>query len=104
MLNFLFADVRLLARAAGRVYGWAKSLSIDWHCDLIDNRKRGFSLNLTREEFKGGDFQIRSDKDDRIHSLHNGRMGDLLLFAISPGLAHRVTNAQSVQEKISFTG
>ena len=65
---------------------------LDWHDDLqIKGRIIALSINLGRERFSGGEFQIREKESGKIlREVSCGNPGDMHMFNISPELQHRV--------------
>lgn len=66
---------------------------LTWHDDLNDKRRKlALVLNLSTAEFDGGQFELRrKGASDLLFSYHHQRPGTLMVFAIGPGLEHRVT-------------
>jgi len=65
-----------------------------WHDDTSGagaGRLAGFSLNLSRETYRGGTFQIREKaRPDDVVEVENTGAGDAFLFRIAPAMQHRV--------------
>jgi hypothetical protein len=68
---------------------------IDWHDDKADGRILGLNVNLSREPFEGGLFQIKGP-DGRVRGeVHFSEPGEAFLFRIGNGWKHRLTPLQS---------
>jgi hypothetical protein len=75
-----------------------------WHDDVGDNRLIGMSINLGREPYSGGVFQLREKGGPILQELPNVIQGDAILFRISPNLKHRVTPVEGRIPKTAFAG
>lgn len=66
---------------------------LTWHDDRIDPlRALGVVVNLSREPYEGGTFEMRTKGASRpmlVH--HHDKPGMTLIFAVRPDLEHRVT-------------
>jgi hypothetical protein len=63
------------------------------------------SINLSLEEYQGGELQIRETRSGKIVSeIANTGLGDAVLFPISPELEHRVLPVRGDRAKIAFAG
>lgn len=70
--------------------------SIDWHGDNADYRMIGLTVDLSREKYTGGKFQLRETATGKIlREIGDTRAGDAFLFRISPDLQHRLTTLVS---------
>ena len=80
---------------------------LSWHDDLNkqENRQVGLSLNLSRNRFEGGAFELREhlSKEPVAHVCNTGS-GDALLFRVSKEFEHRVTPIAGTMPKTAFTG
>jgi hypothetical protein len=80
---------------AGRIYRNMPGTGhkLDWHDDTEDKtRIIALSMNLSREKYSGGVFQIREKESGRILcEVACGNPGDTHIFFVSPKLQHRVT-------------
>jgi predicted 2-oxoglutarate/Fe(II)-dependent dioxygenase YbiX len=75
-----------------------------WHNDLIDNRMIAISVTLGPEAYEGGVLELREQPSGRVlGSAPNPAPGDAVIFAIDPGLQHRVTRVTS-GVKTAFAG
>jgi hypothetical protein len=91
----------------GRVYRMrAESGHHDaWHDDIRPDRRIGMSVNLGREPFDGGVFEIRrAGTEEPLAAIANVGPGDALLFAIDDELQHRVTVMRGRVAKTAFAG
>ena len=91
----------------GRVYRFHAKLGHhdSWHDDMIDSRLIALSVNLGRSVYSGGLLQIRESESGRIvHEVANTGFGDALIFRISRGLRHRITNVEGEVPKEAFAG
>ena len=118
MLHFLVNDpvvfgfvervtgVLALHSFSGRVYRRLPDAHHDsWHSDIHPDRALGMSVNLSRERYDGGVFEIRDDQTGVVQgSIANVGLGDAILFAIAPGLEHRVTSVTGSAPKTAFAG
>jgi hypothetical protein len=76
-----------------------------WHDDVDGDRVIGMSINLTVDEFRGGEFQIRERGSELPHhQIANTGLGDAILFRISENLQHRVASIEGTVAKIAFAG
>ena len=95
---------------AGRIYRFDPRVTHhdSWHDDTAGDggaRRLGFSLNLSRERYCGGTFQLREKAwPDAITSIENTRLADAFLFRIAPELQHRVTAVEGSASKTAFAG
>ena len=80
---------------AGRIYRNMPDAEhkLDWHDDTEDKtRIIAASMNLSRQKFSGGVFQIREKESKKIlREVPCGNPGDMHIFEVSPKLQHRVT-------------
>ena len=75
-----------------------------WHDDLIDGRRVTLSVNVGPARYEGGVLEIRERATGRrIARVPNPSRGDGVLFALHPGLEHRVTSVTS-GVKTAFAG
>jgi len=76
-----------------------------WHDDLDGNRLVAFTLNLSEGPFEGGEFELRQRGRTRpLQTIANSGPGDGLLFAIKPGLEHRIAPMTGRHPKTAFAG
>jgi hypothetical protein len=76
-----------------------------WHNDIGDNRLVAMSINLSKEVYSGGVLQIREVGSEKIISgVANVGIGDAVVFRLSPGLQHRITNVEGTASKTAFAG
>jgi len=77
-----------------------------WHTDVLPDRAVGMSVNLSRNRYDGGVFEIRDDDEEKTvrGAVANVGFGDAILFAIAAGLEHRVTNVTGREPKTAFAG
>jgi len=119
MLMLMANDPRLLALVEaltgcgsigcfeGRVYRFVPGSGHhdSWHSDIGNNRLVALSVNLGRERYEGGTFQLRSAASREIlRELPNLTPGDGIMFRIHPGLRHRVTDVIGPVPKTAFAG
>lgn len=93
---------------AGRIYRFDPAVAHhdSWHDDTSGaNRLAGFSLNLSRDKYRGGSFQIREKaKPDDVLEVENTGAGDAFLFRIARELQHRVLPVEGAHAKTAFAG
>ena len=93
---------------AGRIYRFDPNVPHhdSWHDDTSGGpRLAGFSLNLSREPYRGGTFQIREKaRPDDVIEVDNSGAGDAFLFRIAPELQHRVLPVDGAHAKTAFAG
>lgn len=95
---------------AGRIYRFDPAVPHhdSWHDDTSGDggaRVAGFSLNLSREPYCGGSFQIREKaRPDDITEVENTGSGDAFLFRIARELQHRVLPVSGARAKTAFAG
>lgn len=76
-----------------------------WHNDVGDERLVGMSINLSRETYSGGTLQIRDhDSHEILSEAPNTGLGDAIVFRLSAGLQHRVTEVNGETPKTAFAG
>jgi hypothetical protein len=76
-----------------------------WHDDFGDHRLVGMSVNLSREMYAGGVLQIRERKSRKIVAeVPNPKRGDAIIFRLSDGLQHRITEILGELPKTAFAG
>jgi hypothetical protein len=98
---------RRIANFKGRVYQLmpVSSDRIVWHSDVSDHRMIAFSLNLTRNVYRGGSLQIRYAKSEKLlHEVHNTGMGDALLMRVAKKLRHRVLPVEGNVPRTAMAG
>lgn len=109
----MFDCIRAIANCApiamfhGRVYRFDPAVPHhdSWHDDTAaGGRLAGLSLNLGGA-FHGGEFQIRDKRapDEAVTVANTGR-GDAIVFAIHPGLEHRVRPVTGSAPKTALAG
>jgi 2OG-Fe(II) oxygenase superfamily len=96
----LFRTIEMITKSkgiqgfSGRIYRNMpeKEHHLDWHDDTEDkNRIIAISINLSRNKFAGGLFQIRDKATKKIfREVSCGNPGDAHIFRVSPQLQHRV--------------
>ena len=93
---------------AGRIYRNMPGSDhhLDWHDDTQDKtRLVGLSMNLGREKYTGGLFQIRKrDAEELLREVACGHPGDTHIFAVSPHLQHRVTKTTGEHPRTAAAG
>jgi hypothetical protein len=76
-----------------------------WHDDLVSGRLVAMSINLGSEPFEGGVLQIRERASGRVlNEIANVEPGDALVFRLSPGLQHRISEIEGRVAKTAFAG
>jgi hypothetical protein len=76
-----------------------------WHDDVGHSNQIGMSLNLSRDLFRGGLFMLRERASRRVLAqVANTGSGDALIFRISPGLQHRISDLEGAEPKTAFAG
>jgi hypothetical protein len=91
----------------GRVYRVSSSDGHhdSWHDDLGEDRLLGMSINLSKEVYAGGVLQLRDRASGTIVSeVSNAGRGDALIFRLSSGLQHRITQVAGRATKTAFAG
>jgi hypothetical protein len=92
---------------AGRVYRMVPGRGHydSWHSDVGEFRMVGMSMNLSKEIYAGGVFQLRDQASGRILcEAANTGPGDGIIFRIAPGFQHRITAVQGGVPKTAFAG
>jgi hypothetical protein len=99
------ADLRSFV---GRVYRMVPGTghALDWHDDGQEYRSVALTVNLTREAFEGGVFQIRwKERPETIlRTVHNTGLGDAVLFRVNRFLEHCVTPLTGHAVRTAFAG
>jgi len=76
-----------------------------WHGDVTEHRTVGMSINLGRDAYVGGAFEIRRfGEPSTVTSLTNTVPGDAILFRLDETLEHRVTALGGSVSKTAFAG
>ena len=76
-----------------------------WHDDTIGPRLVGMSLNLSPRPFRGGLFQLREYKSERmLAQIANTGQGSALIFRIAEHLQHRISDMEGDEPKTAFAG
>ena len=91
----------------GRVYRFEPGTDHrhDWHDDLGDGRRLGFSLNVSREHFEGGALQLRERDSGRVTAtVFNTTPGDAVVFRLGANVEHQVQPVTGPVARTSFAG
>lgn len=98
--------IRGLRSFSGRVYRRLPGAHHDsWHSDVHPDRAVGMSINLSRDRYEGGVFEIRDERSGVVQgAIANVGFGDAILFQIAHGLEHRVTSVTGRAPKTAFAG
>jgi hypothetical protein len=76
-----------------------------WHSDMAQHRMVGMSVNLGREPYAGGVFQLRNaDTGAMLCEAPNVGPGDAILFRIAANLEHWITPLEGTVPKTAFAG
>ena len=76
-----------------------------WHDDVDGNRLAALTINLSQEEFEGGELEMRQNGGGEAQwRIANTGPGDGLLFAIAPGLQHRIRPVVGTTPKTALAG
>lgn len=76
-----------------------------WHDDMSEHRMIGMSINLSRNIYSGGIFQMRNrDSLQTIYETANTGFGDGIIFRLSSQLQHRITEVEGSVPKTAFAG
>lgn len=101
-------DCREIKGFKGRVYKLEPNGDhrLDWHEDTFDPvRVLAMSINLSKEQYEGGVFQIKRKKSDEVlREVPYGKLGDAHIFDISNDLLHRVTETTGKNPRIAAAG
>lgn len=93
---------------SGRIYRFDPTIAHhdSWHDDTAaGGRLVGCSLNLSRERYSGGAFQLRAKASpEDVIEIDNNGSGDAFLFRIAPELQHRVLPVSGAHPKTAFAG
>ena len=67
--------------------------ALGWHDDMdTDYRQLGIVINLSDQPFTGGVFEMRRKGEALpFHSVKHDKPGSIMVFAVNPGIEHRVT-------------
>lgn len=102
------AQVHGILGFSGRVYSNlpASGHHLDWHDDTVDKRRLvGISINLSRETYSGGVFQLRKrNAEEILREVPCGNPGDAHIFSVSPLLQHRVTETEGIYPRTAAAG
>lgn len=62
-----------------------------WHDDIAEDRRLGFSLNVSAGIFEGGALQLRERDTERVTAtVFNTTPGDAVIFRLHSNVQHRV--------------
>ena len=76
-----------------------------WHGDVRDERLYALSINLSREPFEGGSFQIRSRRTREVfQTVGANRFGDACLFRIDNSLEHKILPLRGTAPRCRYAG
>lgn len=78
-----------------------------WHNDMVPNQTRlvGFSINLSKLPYEGGEFTIRQKNKPHISAtIHNIGYGDAIFFPVSKEFEHCVQPVTGNEPRITCTG
>ena len=76
-----------------------------WHGDVRDERLYALSINLSREPFEGGSFQIRSSRTREVfQTVGANRFGDACLFRIDNSLEHKILPLRGTAPRYRYAG
>ena len=93
---------------SGRIYRNSPNSShhLDWHDDKqVANRLLGVSINLSKDVYEGGNFQIRKKNSSLLlKEIGCGNLGDTHIFNISDFLEHRVTKTEGLHPRLAAAG
>ena len=77
----------------------------DWHDDLEDGRRLGFSLNVSTGRFEGGALQLRERDPERITAtVFNTVPGDAVIFRLHSNVQHQVHPITGSVARTVFAG
>ena len=77
----------------------------DWHDDLEDGRRLGFSLNVSTDRFDGGALQLRERDPERITAtVFNTVPGDAVIFRLHENVQHQVHPITGTVARTVFAG
>lgn len=77
----------------------------NWHDDLKLNRMLAISINLSKEKYEGGIFQLRkTGGEGLLASIHNTGPGDAFLFRVARGLEHQVLPVTGDAVRTTYAG
>lgn len=96
-----------LRRFEGRIYRMTAAAGHydHWHDDTVGSRLVGMSLNLSPRPFRGGLFQLREYKSERmLAEIANTEPGSALIFRIAEHLQHRISDMEGDEPKTAFAG
>jgi hypothetical protein len=74
---------------------------IDWHGDAVDTRMAGLNINVSRQPFTGGKFQVRDPEKRVTAEVSDWAPGDAFLFRIDGGWEHRLTPVVSGERTVA---
>ena len=76
-----------------------------WHGDVRDERLYALSINLSKEPFEGGSFQIRSRRTREVfQTVGANRFGDACLFRIDNSLEHKILPLRGTAPRCRYAG
>lgn len=84
----------------------ASDQALDWHDDRNDPARRlAIVINLSDQGYSGGQFQLRRKGESTPLLCHDHlQPGSILIFAVDPGLEHRVTPVDQGGPRRVFSG
>ncbi len=76
-----------------------------WHSDAGNHRLVSMSINLSASPYVGGTLQMRTRESRKIVcEAPNTGFGDAILFRITTGLDHRISDVEGHAPKTAFAG
>lgn len=77
----------------------------DWHDDLEDGRRLGFSLNVSTDRFEGGALELRERNPERVTAtIYNTVPGDAVIFRLHENVQHQVHPITGTAARTVFAG
>lgn len=96
------SDCQRVANFTGRLHRTIAEPDhqLDWHNDAVDGRTVGIGINLSKEPYSGGVFQMRNLDLGARGEVGRAAPGDAYLFNIGRGWQHRLTPVESGQRTV----
>ncbi|MFO0548680.1 MAG: 2OG-Fe(II) oxygenase [Polyangiaceae bacterium] len=76
-----------------------------WHTDMVAGRMVAVSVNLSEHPYRGGVLRIRrAGETELLAEVPNLGLGDAVLFRLSHGLEHRISDIEGEEPKTAYAG
>ncbi len=77
---------------------------LPWHADLDQDKRLAVTINLSPENFDGGELCIREAGVGIVAKIHNFGQGDAVFFKLDPKYSHMVLPVTGPRPKYAYAG